>query len=256
VTAVAVILADGGADAGPLWLRISIALGPPTFAAIVAGYFGLRNTVSRRIDRLKNLNDIRVSSDVNWVNPGYALERIMLQELKSLDRATSASIKWLRRFLILVFVCSCGIYVYIGGLKLGFIHKTPTELLFIEAATITTGVGAIIMAAITVLPDKINFFFKPREIINERYGQGIAALDERGAQADQSSSGNEPLISPESASSTKSTARQPIQPIQRVGSDFVSRLSQVVTGVWLSMMVVRLIAAASRTLAKGQRGRL
>jgi hypothetical protein len=105
-------LADAGADAGPLWLRITIALGPPALAALIAGYFALSNTVSRRIERLKDLNDIRVSSNTDFINPDYALERIMLRELRDLDRATTPILKWRRRFSIGMVTIIWIIYQY------------------------------------------------------------------------------------------------------------------------------------------------
>lgn len=94
------MLADATADAGPLWLKICIALVPPALAAIITGYFALSNTVNRRAERIKNLNDIRVSSSPELINPDYALERIILRELEALDRVTWQVLKGGKRSLI------------------------------------------------------------------------------------------------------------------------------------------------------------
>ena len=80
---------DPPADAGPLWLKIVIAFVPPVLAAVIAGYFALSNTVNRRAERLKNLNDVRISTDTSRIDPGHALEKVILRELKELERTTS-----------------------------------------------------------------------------------------------------------------------------------------------------------------------
>lgn len=48
-------------------------------------------------------------------------------------------------------------------------------------------------------------------------------------------------------------AQQPIRPFQYVEADFIRRISLVTACVWLSVMVMRLIAAARRTFVKGER---
>ncbi len=63
----------------PLWLQIVVAA-IPLLAAMVAGVFALTNTVNRRIERLKNLNDVR--KDVpKSVNTNQVIEHLMKREL-------------------------------------------------------------------------------------------------------------------------------------------------------------------------------
>ena len=109
---VAAVLADGGAEAGPLWLKIVIALAPPVLAAVIAGYFALSNTVDRRAERLKNLNDLRLSVDATRINPYFTLERIMLRELRALNRATLPMYKIWKRLNYAIFLF--GAFEYIG----------------------------------------------------------------------------------------------------------------------------------------------
>jgi hypothetical protein len=242
-------VADAGAaaDGGPLWLRIVIALVPPVLAAILAGYFALSNTVNRRAERLKNLNDIRVSSNSEWINPDYALERIILRELKELDRATTPIIKWQRRFYYLAGLVGFANY---GILAVIFLRGTwPKSHIVGKGMVIFGGISLVIIAIAFIN----GFRYKAGEIINERYSRGVATLDERAVQAHEYTGESEEQVVPESEFSAK--PQQPIQPTQYVGSDFVSRLSQLTACVWLSVMVVRLIAAARRTLVKSQRRR-
>lgn len=81
-------------DQGPLWLRICIAVVPPLLAAMIAGYFALSNTVNRRTERLRNLNDIRSSSNSDAINPRNILSRMMLRELEDLELATTPVLRW------------------------------------------------------------------------------------------------------------------------------------------------------------------
>jgi hypothetical protein len=107
----AMTLADAAADAGPVWLRIIIAFVPPVLAAIIAGYVALSHTVNRRAERLKNLNDMRVSADINRINPDHSLEKIILRELKELDRATSPLKGWATYFRVLVLIIAPPVYI-------------------------------------------------------------------------------------------------------------------------------------------------
>jgi hypothetical protein len=75
----------------PLWLQIVLAA-IPLLAAGVGGLFALTNTVNQRIERLKNLNDVR--KDVpESVNIDRVIEHLMLRELESIDQATTPRMK-------------------------------------------------------------------------------------------------------------------------------------------------------------------
>jgi hypothetical protein len=247
VTTAALIIADAAAsaDAGPLWLRISIALGPPALAAIIAGYFALSNTVNRRAERLKNLNEVRASYP-ELINPNYALERIILRELGALARATTPAYKFQRRFYLVGLPLVTVLWACNAVMWLKLVNFPDTEKSIVNL--IITG----LFVAVSV-PAVINLFvLKKTQRIDEGYDRAFAALDERAVQAQTLPGEGELQVGPESVSGTD---QQPIRPIQPVGSVFVSRLSHLTACVWLCVMVVRLIAAARRTLVGGERRR-
>lgn len=86
----------------PIWLRIGLAA-IPLVAAIIAGVFALLNTVNRRVERLKNLTEI-CSKLPEGIAPPYALELVMLRELKVIDQKTTPKSKWDRRIHAFFYV--------------------------------------------------------------------------------------------------------------------------------------------------------
>jgi hypothetical protein len=181
----AMTLADAGTDAGPLWLRISIAFVPPALAAIIAGYVALSNTVNRRAERLKNLNDIRVNSDTESINPEYAVERIMLRELKELDRATTPKLKWEKRFRLGVFPAVALVYSPVALWLLNVIHLSKSEAKIMYYVILPVPIILIILAILFII-----YVFNIGVLkykLDRRYSGQFAALDERTAEAQESS---------------------------------------------------------------------
>jgi hypothetical protein len=86
----------------PLWLRVVIA-SIPVLVALIGGAFTLINTVNRRIERLKNLVEIRKEFP-DTLNQDYAIERVMVRELNAIEKSTTPWYVWYRRSLILVLV--------------------------------------------------------------------------------------------------------------------------------------------------------
>lgn len=89
----------------PLWLRVAIA-SIPILGALIAGVFALTNTINRRVERLKNLLAVRDSLPGS-LNPGNAVEQIILLELAAIDFGTTPAIVWLKRasYVSGVLVC-------------------------------------------------------------------------------------------------------------------------------------------------------
>ena len=196
--------ADAGADAGPLWLRLAIALIPPVLAAIIAGYFALSNTVNRRAERLKNLNDIRVSTSSECINQDFALERIILRELKALDRATTPILKWETRFYVLAGSLTALAYTIHVLEHQDVINLPPSEshALNIIAGSIVLAFGLLIFIDIFVLKTT-----ESGDSLKERYSRRFAALDNRATQAQKPPSQSGQQDAPESKSSTEATVK-------------------------------------------------
>jgi hypothetical protein len=180
-------LADAGA--GTLWLRIVIALAPPVLAAVVAGYFTLSNTVARRAERLKSLNDIRISSNINLINPDYALERIMLRELKLLDLATLPSYRWGRRFLFAAVLITVADYT-LSALNFLFHFVTHPRLLIIESTSALIAVVLIVVFFVGMQGY--------RNVIKLRYEQGRQTLDDLAETTSKTACENDAHKAPES----------------------------------------------------------
>jgi hypothetical protein len=217
-----VIVAAAGADTAPIWLRIVIALVPPVLAAIIAGYFALSNTVNRRSERFKNLNEVRKDYPER-INPGYAVELIILRELKALDRATTPNLRWRRRIWIIVVAILALGYTYIALLKLGIINdnNTPVELQlafdFILIALFASG----LFLSITYIFMRMRYAATLASS-NKRYERAFAALKERAVQADQSPSENEQQDVHESEFTAETSAK--IQQPENL-TDSIRRLS-------------------------------
>jgi hypothetical protein len=95
-------------DSGPLWLRVALAL-IPVLVAVIAGIFAI-NTVSSRIERLKNLVEIQKGIPQVF-NQDYAVERVMIRELNAIEMSTTPWYIWYRRLSILASVVA---YVYLA----------------------------------------------------------------------------------------------------------------------------------------------
>jgi len=98
------------ASSVPLW--VTIALGTvPIVAAVIAGSVALANTIGRRLERLKNLVEIEQKIP-KWINYDQGLERLMILELKGIERATTP---WYRLYyrivgaFLLIFIAAMGI---------------------------------------------------------------------------------------------------------------------------------------------------
>jgi hypothetical protein len=185
-----VIVADGGADAGPLWQRLVIALVPPILAAIIAGYFALSKTVSRRTERLKNLNEIRQTCP-EWINPAYALERIMLREVQALEKATTLVFRVRKWYLIVGSLFILCTYTYLALFFLKIVK--PPGLWMPESVLGIVGLG-IPASSFIVNRGRGN---EKRRSINEQYKRAFAALDKRAEQGQSPPSESEEQDAPE-----------------------------------------------------------
>jgi hypothetical protein len=179
-------------DSGPLWLRIVIA-SIPLLAALIAGIFALTNTVNRRIERLKNLVEIRKEFP-DWLDPDYALERVMLRQLQAIDQATTPILKWGRRILAVMWFC--GILAY-TTVALQWIHLVPqwheprpVRYAVYLAVAILFGVGGYVQF--------------DRQQFRKRYQLVYNAIDERAQRPEEPSSDSEPQGEAESPQPTDS----------------------------------------------------
>lgn len=124
-------------DGIPLWLRIALGV-VPLLAALIGGAFALANTLNRRIERLKNLTDT-LDKFPSWLNYDNGIERLMLDELHGIERATTPWYRWYRR----VVVVAVSIYLasfaasFVPGIYGGSTGKTLTYI----------AVGAIVIAS-------------------------------------------------------------------------------------------------------------
>ena len=87
-----------------------------SIVAVIGGAFALINTVNRRIERLKNLVEIRKGfPDV--LNKDFAVERLMLRELNTIERSTTPWFIYYRRRTYLGVVVIYIVYavVIFGG---------------------------------------------------------------------------------------------------------------------------------------------
>lgn len=82
-------------DGIPLWLRIVLGA-VPLAAALIAGVFLLANTIGRRIERLKNLADIR-DKVPSWMNADNSIDKLIVDELGAIERSRSPLHRWYRR---------------------------------------------------------------------------------------------------------------------------------------------------------------
>jgi hypothetical protein len=163
----AVMLADAGADFGPLWLRIVVAA-IPSLVGLIGALFALTNTANRRIERLKLLTEIGLEFP-RWLDPDYALERIKLRELQAIDQATTPALMWRRRFqamLGLVFV----IVITISALQ--FVHLVPQWHLSGRYVYLSL-VGFVLVVWAAFGGERVHQQFQ------KRYQRGYDAIDER-----------------------------------------------------------------------------
>jgi hypothetical protein len=111
-------------DGGPLWLKIVVA-SVPLIAALIAGVFALTNTVNRRVERLKNLNEVRKEFP-DWLDPDYELERVILRELQAIDHASTPILRWRRRLQVYFWAFWIVVYTFVGLEWLHFVPRAPT----------------------------------------------------------------------------------------------------------------------------------
>jgi hypothetical protein len=167
-------------DSGSLWLRI-VTASIPLIAALMAGGFALTNTVSRRIERLKNVVAIREDFP-DWLGPDYTLERIMLRELQAIDQATTPVLRWARRIRNLWAVVSiCGYVIWVPHL-LGFI---PRSLWHSPENYALSAIFLILTVANT-------WFGAHRQRFRERYEREYNAIDQRAQSTEELSAKTEP----------------------------------------------------------------
>jgi|SRR6478752_3006342 len=150
----------------PPWLQIVIAA-IPLVAAVIAGIFALTNTVNRRVERLKNLLQIRKEYPV-WLNPESTIELITLRELQAIDRATTPVLKWDRRFRMAVTIVGICTYIVIA---LHFLHIGKNIVLNPAIAVLGILIGAALLLDTNVLS-------KRREPFQEKYFQAELAVSE------------------------------------------------------------------------------
>lgn len=174
-------------DNSPLWLKIVLGV-VPLVAALVAGIFLLANTVSRRIERLKNLVEVREKFPEGF-NEDRVLERIMFRELRAIDFATTPVYSWLRRLMVLIVI----LYVSAGITKLlSDTEPTPPTG---QTRIITTGIAFVLGAATA------NWFYR-RRALKAPHDQRLKALElsiQNRKESDQSAVKDQPSVTHPSA---------------------------------------------------------
>jgi hypothetical protein len=192
----------------PLWLQTCVAA-IPLLAAMIAGFFALTNTVNRRIERLKNLNEIR--KDVpESVNIDQIIEHLMLRELESIDQATTPKMKWLRRFQIIIYAFLIAAYMWTAYRFLTVHH---IERFFASM----NGTAYTIIGVLTGWASW-DLFFRLREIRKEfkkRYSRAHSAIEERQGSAEETPRESESQDEPDSQSGADETPDK----AEPVGSD-------------------------------------
>lgn len=108
----------------PLWLKIALGC-VPLLIALVTGLFAWFNTVDKKIERLNKLVEIREKIS-DPINPGSALDKIILCEMWTLERATDWDYKRLRRRTIEAGVILCFPYMYMVAETSGLVGPSST----------------------------------------------------------------------------------------------------------------------------------
>lgn len=100
----------------PLWLQIAIA-SIPLLVALIGGAFAL-NTINNRVERLKNLVEIRKGIP-KVLNQDHAVERVMIQELNAIEKSTTPwRAQYRGQYILasLVFYIAAFLYYFNGHL--------------------------------------------------------------------------------------------------------------------------------------------
>lgn len=106
----------------PMWLKIALGC-VPLLVALVTGLFAWSNRVDKRIERLSKLVALREKVS-EPINPGSALDKIILCEMWNLERVTDWDYKLLRRRVIEAGVILCFPYMYLVAETSGLVEPS------------------------------------------------------------------------------------------------------------------------------------
>jgi hypothetical protein len=166
--------ADAATDTGPLWLKIILGI-VPLVAAVIGGAFLLTSTVNRRIERLKNLVELRKNLP-SELELETALDWAIFSELKAIDHATTPILKWSRRLRVVVL--TMGFLAYLPVLANVY---APAHRLLHIGVPLVNALGVFVgILAILFIAD--GFIFAPRRTAFRRgYSRHQSALVDSGA---------------------------------------------------------------------------
>ena len=135
------------AQSSPLWIQLLVA-SVPILGAVVTGIFLLSTTLTRKVERLKNLVEIHKDYPSN-INPEATLERVMLRQLQAIEFATTPFSRLERKLFALMAVALLTSSVL---LLIGFLFPNLlSELRMLILALIFAIIGAAAAIATLVM---------------------------------------------------------------------------------------------------------
>ena len=177
------------ADTGPLWVRLVVAT-IPLLAALIAGLFALTNTVNRRVERLKNLHEVRKEFP-DWLDPDLALERVILRELRAIDYATTPILKWVKRIRATFWVSFGFLYVSVVLDWLKIAPQRWAELVAQWNPGFPRNLVGLVPFLILYYLDTLARKHHEKQF-EERYARGNDAIDERAQRSKEPFGDSEP----------------------------------------------------------------
>ena len=118
-----------GMTEDPMWLKIALG-SVPLLVALVTGLFAWSNRVDEKIERLSNLVALRENVS-EQINPGSALDKIILCEMWNIERATDWDYKLLRRRTIEAGIILCFPYLYLVAEFSGLVEPSSAPVRWI-----------------------------------------------------------------------------------------------------------------------------
>ncbi len=132
----------------PTWLKVLLGL-IPVVTALLGGGFAAMNTLSRRVDRFKSLDEVRKTYPVT-LNPDKTLEAVIIRELYVIDRITQPDNRKSRRIIYVGFLAmvaiSTGIFLLASVEHVSFYQSfKKTNDLAVLSAIVAFGAATLIV---------------------------------------------------------------------------------------------------------------